>query len=182
MSFTMSARRFAPAFVVLVGTAAPVPATPAPPDSAAWAACAGGAAATTVLRRYVRHSATDRSGHLLPPGTAQLSCGTRRYGYRHILTRHQDDWSRGFPPSAERWDERADRSIAATLLSPDAVSYRVGNDGWCYSRTLEFRGAESPRASAVRVVRVVVTGAGGTVVTAYPADEQCSGPGGPGPA
>jgi hypothetical protein len=140
------------------GAAAAVSAAPA-----AWT-CAGAQPASAVVRQYT-HAPADVGAEHLATGGSALVCGNANYGYRHILRRHQPDWAR--VAAGSDWSDAADRAVAAALGQPERVGYRLSNDTFCYSHTLD--GGD--------VTLVVVRASDGEVITAYPGRHQCDASG-----
>jgi hypothetical protein len=61
-------------------------------------------------------------------GVAQLECGTENYGYRHIASRHMQDWTNVALLVRSDWRSFADWAIEQVLAAPDSVTYNSGND------------------------------------------------------
>lgn len=128
------------------------PAAPEPPTE--WAACASRTAPTSVVDTYARaQSAT------LAAGSSRLQCGNAKYGFRHILVRHTEDWQQAAARAgAADWERFTDGVLAGVLAAPDSVDCDKGRN------TCAFHGVD-PVESVVVVARQ-----DGKVITAYPED------------
>jgi hypothetical protein len=124
-----------------------------------WA-CADDAPVATVVRQYT-HAPADVGTEHEPAGGTALLCGTPGYGYRHILARHQGDWSH--VASTTDWSATADAAVAAALGQPERVGYRASNNTFCYSHGLPDG----------EVTTVVIRPSDGAIITAYPGTHPC---------
>lgn len=128
------------------------PADAAPPTE--WAACASRTAPTSVVDTYARAQSATLSG-----GTSRLQCGNAKYGFRHILVRHTEDWQQAAARAgAADWERFTDGVLTQVLAAPDSVDCDRSRN------TCAFHGVD-PVASVVVVARQ-----DGKVITAYPED------------
>ncbi len=130
-----------------------------PLPARAWVTCEGSAGADTVVQQL--------------PGPVYLKCGNERFGWRHIVVRHETDWQAVAAPTGRDWREVADAAIEAVLRAPQATVPRESNDTNCYSRVVELVDGRSGTTVGSTVVRVVAGVTSRTLVTAFPATSGC---------
>lgn len=141
-----------------------------------WGACGWRTSEQKVVRTFTRVRGDDGAGHFLRGGDSRLLCGTERYGYRHIFMGHMGEWEGDARIGGTNWRDHADWSIDVVLKDPDAVSYRLNNDGssnYCYSRAIELWDVGHRRHVKDRIIKVVVKGDTADIITAFPNDRQC---------
>ena len=122
-----------------------------PAARAAPAVCGVESPPAAIVRVYTRAGVPQ-----LASGRSPLSCGTARYGLRHIGARHAADWSA--VASGGGWVAFADAAMRATLARPDAVRCDARRDTCAFTRRLD----------AGVVALVAVAREDGKVITAYP--------------
>ncbi len=130
-----------------------------PLPARAWLTCDAAAAPETVVQQL--------------PGPVYLECGDDRFGWRHIVSRHQADWQEVAAVTGRDWRSVADAAIEQVLRAPQAVVPRASNDTNCYSRVIELVDARTGAAAGSTVVRVVAGVSDHTLVTAFPATSGC---------
>ena len=122
-----------------------------PSARAAPAVCGVEAPPSAIVRVYARAGVPE-----LATGRSTLSCGTSRYGLRHIAARHAQDW--GAVADGTGWAAFADTAVLATLAQPDAVRCDARRNTCAFTRSLD----------AGVVALVAVAREDGKVITAYP--------------
>lgn len=110
----------------------------------------------------------------IPRGSvATLSCGNAKYGYRHILANHMDDWTRmGSRAGGVPWRGIAGWSMAWTLRDPDQAS--SSGTRFCYSRKVFLYRKSDGKLVFSQDVRVALGETGRMLITAYPST-RCGG-------
>ncbi|UQA92128.1 hypothetical protein [Streptomyces halobius] len=104
---------------------------PLPPAN--WHACAWNAKETKLVHSYLRIRV--RYGNRIKGTHASLECGNAKFGYKHILNGHQDDWSQESWYIGQNWRDLAGFSIKHILSDPDKVVSRK-DKSWCWSRAI----------------------------------------------
>lgn len=125
----------------------------------AWVTCDAAAAPDTVVQQL--------------PGPIYLTCGDERFGWRHIVARHENDWRAVAAGTGRDWRAVADAAIEQVLRAPQAVVPRASNDTNCYSRVVALVDARTGVTVGTATVRVVAGVTSHTLVTAFPATSGC---------
>lgn len=130
-----------------------------------WAACGTSSPPDKVVRVFPRPAfAPGPSGQ-----SSALLCGTQNFGYRHVSSRHGQDWQNIAVYTGENWRDLTDFAIeqVLTVPQPGYPRYNLKNDTWAFKAPLEIRDGQG-QVRAVYYPVVVVAGADGKIVTAYP--------------
>jgi hypothetical protein len=140
-----------------------------------WAACPvqnREAARDKVVRPFPR-AVGNAAGRTMPAGTTNLTCGTQDYGYYHIVSNHLSQWQYRGAQSSENWRDVADYGIQEALANPQVVTYRPGNQTFCYSREVFLW--DNVRGIRVDVYHpnVVISERDQHIVTAIPSSRPC---------
>jgi hypothetical protein len=141
-----------------------------------WLPCGLNDPRTKIIKTYVRASSRSTDGTVFPSGVATLRCGDTKYGYRHIVLRHRDEWRTNAARSEDVWLDLADFSITAALTDPDRVTYDPRNDAFCFSREIYLVNNRTGQRVGYLIPNVVVGFGTLDVVTAIPKKEQCRRP------
>ena len=146
------------------------------PPPTIWGACPvtnRASAERKLVRRFDRAPGVATGVVPMPAGTSDLLCGTEGYGFYHIEARHYPEWTQKSVKSNENWREVADYSIAEALRSPTSVTFRTGQNTFCYSRQVSL--IDKVRGITVDVMypNVVVRAQDGAIITAYPSRAPC---------
>lgn len=113
-------------------------------------------------------------GKTIPPGTATLSCGSEKWGYRHIKARHLKEWEADARLAGENWRDTADYAMEVILRDPDKVTYAASNDTFCYSRIIYLVNKRTKKMVGHRVPNILVARKSHNIITAIPKNKQCS--------
>ncbi|MEJ2862832.1 hypothetical protein [Actinomycetospora flava] len=133
-----------------------------------WAACGASSQPEKVVRVFPRPVFVPG-----PDGQASaLLCGTEGFGYRHVSSRHGQDWQNIALYTGENWRDLTDFAIEQTLRVPQTgyPRHNIKNDTWAFKAPLEIRDGQG-QVRAVYYPLVVVAGGDGKIVTAYPTRE-----------
>ncbi|TQS44521.1 hypothetical protein [Cryptosporangium phraense] len=162
--------------VLLAGWQLPGPAQAATRDPAAfadiWRPCGWRTSENKIVRTFDRYRA-DVPGHFLRGGKSNLLCGNKRFGYRHILHRHQAEWEQAAFLVRRNWRDVADFSIATVVRDPDQVTYNPKVKTYCFSRVVYLVNKNNARTVGTNIPRVVVAESTKRIITAFPSNEQC---------
>ena len=138
--------------------------------SAKWRACAWNAKENKVVHDYTRIRV--RHGGHIKGSTAYLECGSKKFGYKHILGGHQKDWADESWYINQNWRDLAGWSIYHILRDPDKVVFRK-DKSWCWSRAIFLYKGKKHVKTIYPKVGLGATGK--RIITAFPSGTQCSG-------
>lgn len=150
------------------GVVAPPQLAPQFTLTAVWAGCGWKDNKYKTVRVFTRHRATATTGQFLRGGKSDLHCGTERWGYRHILERHLDEWQTMAALAQENWRDTADYSIKWALRDPDRVTYRSARKTFCFQRSILLVDERNGHVAGQRDVSVVVARESKNIITALP--------------
>jgi hypothetical protein len=147
--------------------------------SAEWVACGVLDDRYRRVKDYERHIAHPR----MVGSIARLYCGLKTndtsktptehaFGYRHILDKHSDDWTKLSSLVSRNWRDLAGWAIAGTLRGPSKVQNQSPNR-FCYSRKFFYR--ENGVVRDTWYARIYLGETGRRIMTAFPAEVPCRG-------
>ena len=130
-----------------------------------WAACGTSSPPEKLVRTFPRPVFVPG-----PSGQASaLLCGSENFGYRHVSSRHGQDWQNIAAYTGENWRDLTDFAIEQTLRVPQPgyPRHNLKNDTWAFKAPLEIRD-DRGQVRATYYPTVVVAGGDGKIITAYP--------------
>lgn len=111
------------------------------------------------------YNARARSG--FSGGYIKMECGTDAgYGYRHIRSRHQQDWQNKMYPLRANWDDFMDFATKQALASPSKTAFQ-GSGKYCYTTPVQIRNS---RGAVVKTFypRIIISSTNRRVITSIP--------------
>ncbi|MEV2275333.1 hypothetical protein AB0I72_07080 [Nocardiopsis sp. NPDC049922] len=96
--------------------------------------------------------------------TVHLRCGTRKYGYYHILHDHRHDWQAYASPLSLDWRTFSDWAMEQVLISTERVSREPHNRYRFSAPVMLYKGKQLRK----RFRGVVVIESSKGVITSYP--------------
>ncbi len=137
-----------------------------------WAACGLFSSKNKLVRQFPRKYVSDN----FESDDAELRCGNKKYGYRHIKGSHQLDWEAKAAYIGDNWRDLADFSIYGALRYPMKVVWDLDRDTYCFSRNIYLLDQDGDILNLFRA-RVAIGATGNRTLTAFPAGSQCSASG-----
>ncbi len=138
-----------------------------------WAPCGVLDSNTKIVRTFTR-AATAGVTPYLGSGQSSLACGSgSTWGYRHIVNEHLAQWQARAAQASENWRDTADYGIEWALKDPDRVTYRSGNDTYCFSREILLINNNNGQVVDSYFPNVVVARVSKNIITAFPSSRQC---------
>jgi hypothetical protein len=138
-----------------------------PGPGAVWRACGISDKNTKVVRKFDRAASRFPAPHF-GAGVASLGCGSKAWGYRHILDRHLSQWE--FIASFDRvnWRTAADWGMWNALKHPGKTTYRASNNTYSYETTIYLKNKNTGQIVKKATVVAVVAHVTKNIITSYP--------------
>jgi hypothetical protein len=142
------------------------PPDPYPGPKTRWLPCGVGQGAK-VVRQFFRAESRFPAAHF-GAGKATLACGSKAWGYWHILERHLSQWQYVAIFDGVNWREAADWGMWNALKFPSTTIYSAKNDTWAYRTTIYLKNKKTKETVKKADVVVVVANKTKNIITAYP--------------
>lgn len=122
-----------------------------------------------VLKRpsHVVTSYNARSRPGFSGGYIKMECGNETgYGYRHIRSRHQQDWINRMSPLRGNWDDFMDFATRQALAAPSKAERQSGGK-MCYTTPVQIRNS---RGAVVKTFypKIIISTTNRRVITSIP--------------
>lgn len=132
-------------------------------DTPPWGACGVSTNPGKLVRLFVKNRVTD---YVLRCGGPKYS-SSPRWGYRHILWRHRDDFERLAVGTYQNWRDVADLAMRSNTSDPDVTRHRARTGKTCFSRLIYLVNTRTNQVVRTAVVRMVVSSKN-NIITSYP--------------
>jgi hypothetical protein len=133
-----------------------------------WGSCGVTTDKLKVLRTFNRVRGSDGSKSLAG-GKSNLACGNEKWGYKHIVKEHLEDWQNIAAVAGENWRDTADLAISSALGDPDEVKYGSGNDTFCFSHLIYLADKKTGKVEGTNRPRTIVAHETKNIINAFPA-------------
>ena len=138
-----------------------------PGPKAIWAACGIFTDNKKVVRQFFRAESRFPAPHF-GCGRATLACGSKQWGYRHILDRHIQEWENIARYDNVNWREAADWGMWTALKHPSSTNYRASNDTFGYWTPIYLKNKKTGETVKRADVVTVVASKTKNIITSYP--------------
>lgn len=132
---------------------------------ATWAACGAFDKETKTVRTFKRNAVRSPS---IAAGNTLMKCGNQSYGYRHIKTRHQNDWGSLATIVGSNWRDFSDWAISQCLTYPGSVVNNGLNNVYEFKAPIQIRDRRTNRVVATKYCKVPVSRSSKQIITAFP--------------
>ncbi|RJO76971.1 hypothetical protein D5S18_12255 [Nocardia panacis] len=145
----MNHTKLATAALIAATIAAVISSAPTASAQQVWGACGISTPEDKVVANYSK---------------ARLTCGNTGYGFRHIQTKHGEEWQGLAAIENRNWRDIADMAISKSLDTPDLVVPQGART--CYSGQIYL--VNHVNGQIAKTVEPTVIVDNGIIVTAFP--------------
>lgn len=130
-----------------------------------WAACGTSAQEEKPVRTFPTKPPVGGPARTY----STLMCGNTNFGFRHIDTRHQADWTAVAFYTGGNWRDLADFAInqSLTVPQPGYPVFNPKNETWTYKAPLQIRDQQGTVRTTLWPI-VSVAARDGRIITSYP--------------
>lgn len=131
-----------------------------------WAACGAFDAETKTVRTFTRNFVSYLN---LQAGNSPLKCGNDKFGYRHIKSRHMNDWGSLAGIVGSNWRDFADWSINQCLRWPASVANNGTRNTYEFKAPIQIRDKRTKKVVSTKYCNVPISrGSSRQLITAFP--------------